>query len=285
MPAYNSEKYIKESIESILNQTFKDFEFIIINDGSTDNTAKIVKEYTKKDKRIKFINNKKNQGIVTVLNQGLNVAGGEYIARMDADDISLPERFAEQVNYMDTHKECAVVSGGYEKFGAVNETIIMPKHVKILDLLETNRVSHPLVMIRKSVIDIYKFRYDIDFQCAEDYDLWTRIITVGHIDNIDKVLLKYRVHDNNISVASRKQQLKLSDKIRQRLIENLTDNNNMRLKISSKYNMFLFGFIPLFRVKQKRIYLFCFIPFLKLHNNWWNLFDVIPFIKNKGVRL
>ena len=99
MPAYNSEKYIAEAIESILNQTFSDFEFIIINDGSTDKTAEIVNGYARADKRIKFINNKKNQGLIAVLNQGLDLCRGEYIARMDSDDIAINDRL-EKLDYL-----------------------------------------------------------------------------------------------------------------------------------------------------------------------------------------
>ena len=283
MPAYNAEKYIAESIESILNQTFSDFEFIIINDGSTDNTAKIVREYARRDPRIKFIDNKKNAGLIAVLNQGLDLCVGEYIARMDSDDISLPDRFAEQVKYLNTNKKCGVVSGGYQMFGMVDKSLFLPERVKILDLLNGCCVCHPLVMIRKSVIDNYNFRYDSNFKYAEDYELWSRMVMVCGIENINKILLKYRWHGNNISIVSSIAQQQISEIIRKKMINELTDDYMMRLKLSQKYNQYLFGFIPLFRVKQKRIYLFCFIPFLKLRGKWWNLFGIIPFIKNQKI--
>ena len=109
MPAYNSEAFVAEAIESILNQTYTDFEFIIINDGSTDKTAEIIDEYAKNDSRIKFINNHKNQGLIAVLNQGLDLCTGEYVARMDSDDISMPQRFEKQVQYMDEHQEVGIL--------------------------------------------------------------------------------------------------------------------------------------------------------------------------------
>ena len=169
MPAYNVEKYIAESIESILNQTFTDFEFLIINDGSTDGTAQIIKEYAKKDKRIRFIDNKKNQGLIAVLNQGLDLCTGEYIARMDSDDISLPERFAKQVEYMEMHPECGLLGTAGQNFGADTNTYYSPEHVDMFDLLRGVGFYHPSVMMRKSVMDKYNLRYDPRYYLVEDW--------------------------------------------------------------------------------------------------------------------
>ena len=151
MPAYNSEQYVAESIESILNQTFTDFEFIIINDGSTDNTAKIIDEYAKRDERIKFVNNSKNKGLIGVLNEGLNLARGEYIARMDSDDISLPTRFERQIAYMELHPKCGVLGTWFQMFGNASNIVRHPKRINLLNLLRDQHVGHPTVMIRKSV--------------------------------------------------------------------------------------------------------------------------------------
>ncbi|MDD4353774.1 MAG: glycosyltransferase family A protein, partial [Candidatus Nanoarchaeia archaeon] len=109
MSAYNTERYIAEAIESILNQTFKDFEFIIIDDGSTDDSLKIIKRYVKKDRRIKLIHNKKNIGLTKSLNKGLKIAKGQYIARMDADDISLPQRFQIQYDFLEKNKDIFLI--------------------------------------------------------------------------------------------------------------------------------------------------------------------------------
>ena len=105
MPAYNVEKYVGAAIESILNQTFSDFEFIIINDGSTDDTANIIKKYAAQDKRIRFIDNHENRGFIARLNDCLDLARGKYVAKMDSDDISLPERFAKQVDFLNTNPD------------------------------------------------------------------------------------------------------------------------------------------------------------------------------------
>jgi glycosyltransferase involved in cell wall biosynthesis len=229
MPAYNSEKYIGEAIESILNQTFTDFEFIILNDGSTDNTAKIIKEYAKKDKRIRFINNKKNRGIVGVLNQGLDLATGKYIARMDSDDISLPERFEKQIKYMEQHPECGVLGTWFHMFG--NKDYIITNRPKILDILKILHgysVGHPTVMIRKSVIDKYEFRYKNDYKYCEDYELWSRMIFVTEIHNLQEVLLNYRWSGDNISVVHSEKQQELTEKVRQNILNKITQDKNIQ---------------------------------------------------------
>lgn len=222
MPAYNSEQYIAEAIESILNQTFSDFEFIIINDGSTDGTADIVKSYN--DKRIKFVDNSENRGIVAVLNQGLSMARGEYIARMDSDDISHKNRFEKQIAYMDSHMECGVLSTAYHMFGTKERVVVHPKYVGLLNLLEGCYVAHPAVMIRKSVLDKYDFRYLQEFKHAEDYELWSRMALVTEIHNLSDVLLEYRWHGANVSIEHATQQRNLTDKIRQNILNKLTDD-------------------------------------------------------------
>src|SRR5688500_15226048 len=115
MSAYNSDKYIAKAIESILNQTFKDFEFIIINDGSKDESLKIIKRYGKKDKRIVLIDNKKNLGLIKSLNKGLKIAKGKYIARMDSDDIAMPQRFKIQLDYLDKNRNIFLVGTSFEQ--------------------------------------------------------------------------------------------------------------------------------------------------------------------------
>jgi glycosyltransferase involved in cell wall biosynthesis len=146
MPAYNSERYIGEAIESILNQTFTDFEFIIINDGSMDDTAKIVLQYANKDKRIKFINNKDNRGIVSVLNQGLDLAKGEYIARMDSDDISLPTRLGI-ICTITTDTKCLFANGTTKVLNQRNTTkLLTKKNIKqYLCTVIMNKKNYPAI--------------------------------------------------------------------------------------------------------------------------------------------
>ena len=201
MPAYNAEKYIGEAIESILNQTFKDFEFIIINDGSVDHTKEIIREYN--DPRIVLLENDKNRGIVLSLNKGLDAATGKYIARMDADDIALKNRFERQVEYLDEHKDIGVLGTGICTFG---EKIKEQKRVFTTnaeqlkaELLFNSCIAHPTVMIRKSVLQKYNLKYNTEFAGAEDYCLWWNIAKVSKIATLPDILLDYRIHESQIT--------------------------------------------------------------------------------------
>ena len=188
MPAYNAEKYIGEAIESILNQTFKDFEFIIINDGSVDHTKEIIREYN--DPRIVLLENDKNRGIVLSLNKGLDAATGKYIARMDADDIALKNRFERQVEYLDEHKDIGVLGTGIFTTNA--------EQLKA-ELLFNSCIAHPTVMIRKSVLQKYNLKYNTEFAGAEDYCLWWNIAKVSKIATLPDILLDYRIHESQIT--------------------------------------------------------------------------------------
>lgn len=210
MPVYNAEKYIQEAINSILNQTFEDLEFIIINDGSIDHTEELVNKY--EDPRIRFIQNKTNLGIAKTLNRGLDLANGEYIARMDSDDISMPERLAKQVDYLEHHPEICVLGTGIECFGACWDKYIFSKESTQLkvDLLFNNCLAHPSVMMRSSILGKNGFYYDSAFSKIEDYDLWCRIVEHYHLASIPEVLLKYRVHPNQVTqTISQKKELQL----------------------------------------------------------------------------
>ena len=214
MPAYNSEKYIKEAIESILTQSFLDFEFIIINDGSTDETEFIIKKFT--DPRIKYIKNEINRGLIYTLNKGLELAQGKYIARMDADDISHPQRFQKQVDFLNVNLNVSLVGTAFSIIGTDKIT----HHPKVNDqikikLLTDTSLAHPSVMFLKD--DFLKKRLFYDPTCinAEDYKLWTDVSIAGlKIANLDDVLLKYRIHETQISTAKVSEQYDSVKKIR-----------------------------------------------------------------------
>ena len=209
MPVYNGEKYIRESMDSVINQTHKDFEFIIINDCSSDNTENIIKSYN--DNRIKYVKNKKNLGVALSLNKGLNLATGKYIARMDADDISLPYRFEEQIKYLKENKECDICSGDIIEFDDNgNEQLHVYSHDNsniMVDLLFDSPIVHPAVMMRSSIKEKIDLYYDIQYEKAEDFELWARISDKVRIDNLNKVLLKYRIHNLQVSVSCNRQQV------------------------------------------------------------------------------
>lgn len=224
MPVYNGGKYLKEAIDSVLGQTFSDFEFIIINDCSTDNTESIIKSYN--DSRIKYIKNKKNLGVAESLNMGLEMAKGEYIARMDADDISLPKRFEIQIRFMGRHKNIAVCGGAIESFGeahgrAYNER---SKGKTRVGFLFKSCLFHPTVMMRRDIIEREHYRYDVHFDKVEDYELWTRILPKYDICSIRRVLLKYRVHSGQVTQNYSQIHKQLSFELKKKFLSNIGIN-------------------------------------------------------------
>lgn len=215
MPAYNAEKYIKQAIESILNQTYKDFEFIIINDGSTDDTKHIILSYH--DDRIVYLENKENSGIVVTLNKGLDYATGKYIARMDADDIAVNNRFEKQVKYLDENKNIGVLGTGICTFGKniKEQKRVFTTNVEQLkaELIFNSCIAHPTVMIRRDVLQKYNLRYDSEFAGAEDYYLWWNIAKVSKIMTLPDVLLKYRIHETQITKKKDEQYYKKMNRL------------------------------------------------------------------------
>ena len=225
MPCYNAEKFLKHSIESVLNQTFTDFEFIIVNDGSTDRSLDIIRQYQKISNKIVVINREKNLGLTKSLKEALLVAKGKYIARMDADDICLPRRFEKQLRYM--HEQKLDVCGSYITIFNRNifsrRTIDYPvKHEDIVFVLLMNScIPHPSVIFNREVFDYVN--YDEDYNFSQDYKLWCDIIITKRfrLGNIPQVLLFYRESQNQISVKKAKLQRDLSKKIRLSYAKNL----------------------------------------------------------------
>ncbi len=201
MPAYNAEKYIGEAIESILNQTFTDFEFIIINDGSTDKTKEIIQSYD--DPRIVYLENKKNSGIVVTLNKGLDYATGEYIARMDADDISVNNRFEKQISYMEKNKDVGLLGTGIRVFGTgiqqCDRVFTTDSKQLKAELIFNSCIAHPTVMIRREILEKNNLRYNKEFAGAEDYCLWWDIAQVSDIAALKDILLNYRIHSSQVT--------------------------------------------------------------------------------------
>lgn len=198
MPVYNCELYIQAAVESILNQTYTDFEFLIIDDASTDATLSIIKSYT--DSRIKIIEKPVNSGYTNSLNYGLTIAKGKYIARMDGDDISYPERFAKQITFLDANPDVVVCGTTYKIVGNDKKIRLPEKHNEIaIGFLKGNCISHPSVMIRKECLDTFLIQYDTSKEPAEDYHLWIQLLVYGKLCNLPDVLLEYRVYGNQVS--------------------------------------------------------------------------------------
>jgi len=205
MSVYNSEQYLQESVDSILDQTFGDFEFIITDDCSSDGSFEIIKFYAKKDKRIKYFRNSENIGLTKSLNLMLDIAKGKYIARMDSDDISMPERFSKQFDFMENNLEIGVLGTNIRFFGDKKDLTDFPLKDKEIRaaLLFTDVVMHPTVLMRKSVLDEHNLIYDETFRISQDYDLWSRMITYTKFANLPYTLLKYRFVDTNISNSTK----------------------------------------------------------------------------------
>lgn len=222
MSVYDGQSCLLEAVESILNQTFKDFEFIIIDDGSTDRTPEILKEYARKDERIKIITNPKNIGLTKSLNQAIKEAKGKYIVRMDADDISLPERLEQQIEFMRKNPEAGLLGTTYYEMNLKGEIVgdkFFPTSNKKLKkvLIKYNPFFHASVMIRKEILDRIGL-YNENIPKAQDYDLWFRIAKDYKIANLPLPLMKRR-YGGEKTLRGENQQLKWAIRIRMKYIK------------------------------------------------------------------
>lgn len=232
MSVYNGSAFLQESIESILNQTFADFKFIIIDDCSTDNSGDIITEYAEKDPRIVLVKNQENIGLTKSLNKGLKIAQGKYIARQDADDVSLPERFEKQVAYMEAHPSVALVSSGVEYIDETGKKLgnhIPPEDPIVLrwQFLFKNPLRHSTVLWCRELIDNKVGNYDPHFICCQDYDLWTRIFECFTVDTLPLILVQMRRHSKSISLNKVKIQDDLSAQITYRQLKHYFSDQNL----------------------------------------------------------
>ncbi len=219
LPVYNAERYVFQAIESILNQTYKDFEFIIIDDGSTDHSVDIIRSFH--DPRIIFFQNQDNRGLIYTLNRGIQSAKGKYIARMDADDISMAHRFQQQVSFLEMHPEIGVVGSGYLPIDENNIAVRPPVYLSEYPLtvkwsiLIGNPLAHPSTIYRTDLARQLG-GYDKHFTYAEDYEFWIRMAEITNICSIKDVLIRYRVRDNDYNDRKYYSDLMLvTNKIRQ----------------------------------------------------------------------
>lgn len=204
MPVYNGEKYLVEAIESILNQSFKQFEFIIIDDGSTDGSFNIISDYAKLDSRVKMIR-RENKGLIFSLNEGIGVARGRYIARMDADDISHPERFNFQKNLLDSGVVdiCGCHYHVIDKGGNFVDSAIVPltRSSFTTFIAQTTPWAHGSIMMKADLFNSQGFKYGSSkYKTAEDYALWVQMISAGvKFGNVDMFLFQYRHFTSSLS--------------------------------------------------------------------------------------
>jgi len=213
MPVYNAERYLSPAIESILSQTFCDFEVIALDDGSTDSSPEILARYAKQDRRVRVFR-RPQATLGALLNEGLREARGDYIARMDADDVSRPTRFEEQLQYLDTHSDVGIVGSQALAISPEGDPIRPLDHPLDHDGIESDLLSgngaalrHPAAMMRAGVIRKVG-GYSGDLETAEDVDLYLRVAEVARLANLPETLLEYRYHPSSINSTRRPQQIK-----------------------------------------------------------------------------
>ena len=262
MPVYNCSNYIYDSTISILNQTFSDFELIIIDDCSTDNTVDILKKFN--DERIVLIVKQKNTGITNSLNYALDIAKGKYLARMDGDDISNIDRLKKQYEFMESHPDVVLCGGGYEviksnyEHGQKGDIFVQKASAATLDVLTRAWIrifwgkgdiriktfkpyllhgellfdlathcsfAHPTVMIKSEVLKMNKVKYNPKCEPAEDYEMWTKLSEYGKLANIPDILIKYRRHEYQTTNTRSFEQKEISNKIALNHIKKLSKQN------------------------------------------------------------
>lgn len=204
MSVYNGEPYVREAIESILGQTFEDFEFLIVDDGSTDGTREVTRSYA--DPRMHLIENERNLGLTTSLNRGLALSRGEFVARQDADDISEPERLARQVAFLREHPDVALLGSGYRRIDDGGR-VIKEKN-PVCDCTELRwrllfycPFVHSAVMLRRGAVLNQVGFYDETLSYAQDYELWHRIARRAAVANLPELLLRLRVHPRSMTAT------------------------------------------------------------------------------------
>ena len=210
LPVYNAGKFLRQAVESILTQSFTDFELLLINDGSTDGSGAIIQSYN--DTRIIYLENENNKGLIYTLNRGIDLANGQYIARMDADDIALPHRLQRQVEWLDKNPSTAAVASFSTEIdesgiecGFYQRDRKIVSAAQILKAMPVNNcLTHPSVMARTEILKAY--RYSSSQKNIEDYDLWLRLLADGHrLEKLPEALLLYRVHSSSVTQSMLRQ--------------------------------------------------------------------------------
>lgn len=206
MPVHNGGTFLRDAIESMLRQSYTNFELLIIDDASTDGSDSVIRSF--EDRRIRVVSNETNLRLIATLNKGLSLAKGKYVARMDADDISLPERIEKQVAFMEANPDIGICGSSVEFIGQEQRLMKLPSdpgniHAR---LLFKPPIIHPSVIINLSLLNKHSLRYSHEFLHAEDFGLWAEAAQFFKIANLPEVLLKYRLSDQNISKVALKDQ-------------------------------------------------------------------------------
>ena len=230
MSVHNERIFVKDAIDSILNQSYDNFEFIIVDDASDVETADICEKYASKFSKIKLIRNENNLGLTRSLNIGLKHAKGKYIARMDADDISLPDRFTTQIEYLESTPDIGLVGSFYdeidEKGLVIRKNVNFPTEPIIIHwrLFFENPIPHPPIMMRNNLIDELN-GYNENVKYSQDYELFSRLRMKTKISNIPEVLYRWRIHKKSISNVKKNTQRKIAMSISKQILENVSKQN------------------------------------------------------------
>ena len=210
LPVYNAEPYLRAAVDSVLSQTFVDFELLAFDDGSTDRSLAILREYEAKDSRVRIFS-RENRGHVVTHNELIDLAQGRYLAHMDADDICLPERFERQAVFLDSFPDHLVVGGWIEQINAAGQPIgiirspLTHQEIDLAHLKGHTSICHPAAMFRKTAV-LTVGCYNDEFNPAEDLDLWLRLAEIGKVANLPEIVLRYRLHSDSLSEASGQKQ-------------------------------------------------------------------------------
>lgn len=285
LPVYNGEEYLDEAIQSILNQTYTNFEFIIINDGSTDKSLEIIKKYKEKDQRIVVIS-RENKGLIATLNEGIQKAKGKYIARMDQDDISLAKRFEEQIKFLEKNHEIGACGTWVEVFGENIKTkkwklSCSNKRLKA-ELLFSSCFAHPSVMIKKNILIENNIFYDKNFLHVEDFHLWSILSKKTNFTNINKILFRYRIIDTSITRIADKDVVQ-----RYQVISKIFDSylKVLNIKNTEQENRLHFNLSVNTRIKDSNLSfteLKTYFNKLNMANNETKIFDTLQLNKVLG---
>jgi glycosyltransferase involved in cell wall biosynthesis len=257
MSVHNVKRFVREATESIFAQTYRDFEFLTVDDGSTDGSLEILAEAAKKDARLKIITNETNLGLTRSLNKALQQAQGVYIARMDADDVALPERLEKQLAFLETHPDITMVGTAYEWIDEQN--VVIGKKKVLSDpnalhkiLIRTNPFLHGSIMIRKEVLD-RAGGYDERYKKAQDYELWLRLSSACLFANLPDILMQKRMTKQMISFKSECEQIRYAVRARMGAIKR---GNYPLWCIVFLSKPFLATILPMKIVRWARVHLF-----------------------------
>ena len=222
MTVFNGEKYLRECVQSILDQTYSEFKFLILDDGSTDRSREIIRSF--QDPRLELVEIPENMGQIPALNKGLSMIDSPLIARMDADDISFPQRFARQVKYMDEHPEIGVA--GTSVYMSDGKKTLTKKYPLTPDYIKARLLfgcclAHPSVIMRKRLLDRFQLRYDEQLGHSEDWDLWQRASLCFPLANIPEYHLKYRIHEGSVTFRTERLKKRAAEILTGRLLNQL----------------------------------------------------------------